>query len=118
MMPDPHKGFYRLYKLKQLIKTIGGSKMLIMGTNTWKTDLNKDILTAQTVKFGEQLNKAGVAELKKAWLDYDNKLLWCLWDSKNNDALRQAFDKMNEISGMSSKLSIVDDIDMLVTQNH
>ena len=84
--------------------------MLIMGTNKWESDIPKDLLTMQALKFAEDVKSQGVAELRDFLLAHEQKLLWCTWETDDPRALEAAFSEMNQQSGLSSKLTPVEDM--------
>ena len=84
--------------------------MFIMGTNSWDRDMPKDILVRQALKFAEDVKSQGIAELREFYLAHDQKLLWCTWETENPQALEAAFAEMNKQSGLTSKLTPVEDM--------
>ena len=85
-------------------------KMLIMGTNSWEQDIPKEFLISQALKFAEDVKSQGIAELQGAWIDNENKFMWCYWETENLAGLQTAFDEMNKRSGLKSKLTQVEDM--------
>lgn len=83
--------------------------MIIMGTNTWDRDVPKEGLVEQALKFSRDVKDKGVAELRDFLLAFDQKLLWCTWDTENPQALEAAFAEMNQQSGLTSTLTPVED---------
>ena len=84
--------------------------MIIMGTNTWEIDIPKDVLVTQALKFSEGVKSQGIAELREFLLAYDQKLLWCTWETDNLTGLEAAFAEMNKQSGLKSELTEVEDM--------
>jgi len=84
--------------------------MIIMGTNTWEIDIPKDMLVMQALKFSEGVKSQGIAELREFLLAYDQKLLWCTWETDNLPGLEAAFAEMNKQSGLKSELTEVEDM--------
>lgn len=84
--------------------------MIIMGTNTWEIDIPKDVLVMQALKFSENVKSQGIAELREFLLAYDQKLLWCTWETNNLPGLEAAFAEMNKQSGLKSELTEVEDM--------
>jgi hypothetical protein len=84
--------------------------MIIMGTNTWEIDIPKDMLVMQALKFSEGVKSQGIAELREFLLAYDQKLLWCTWETDNLSGLEAAFAEMNKQSGLVSELTEVEDM--------
>ena len=84
--------------------------MIIMGTNTWEIDIPKDVLVMQALKFSEGVKSQGIAELREFLLAYDQKLLWCTWETDNLPGLEAAFAEMNKQSGLKSELTEVEDM--------
>ena len=84
--------------------------MIIMGTNTWEIDIPKDVLVTQALKFSEGVKSQGIAELREFLLAYDQKLLWCTWETDNLPGLEAAFAEMNKQSGLKSELTEVEDM--------
>jgi hypothetical protein len=84
--------------------------MIIMGTNTWEIDIPKDMLVMQALKFSEGVKSQGIAELREFLLAYDQKLLWCTWETDNLPGLEAAFAEMNKQSGLVSELTEVEDM--------
>ena len=70
----------------------------------------KEPLIMQALKFSENVKEQGIAELQGAWIDNENKLMWCTWKTENLEGLQVAFDEMNKQSGLKSKLSVVEDM--------
>jgi hypothetical protein len=81
-----------------------------MGTNTWEIDIPKDMLVMQALKFSEGVKSQGIAELREFLLAYDQKLLWCTWETDNLPGLEAAFAEMNKQSGLVSELTEVEDM--------
>ena len=50
----------------------------------------------------------GIAELREAFLAYDQKQLWCTWETENLEALQAAFNEMNKQSGLVSELLVAE----------
>ena len=84
--------------------------MLVMGTNRWESDIPKDLLTMQALKFAEDVKTQGVAELQDFLLAHEQKLLWCTWETDDLTALEAAFSEMNQQSGLISELTQVEDM--------
>lgn len=84
--------------------------MLIMGTNRWESDIPKDLLTMQALKFAEDVKAQGIAELQDFLLAHEQKLLWCTWETDDLTALEAAFTEMNQQSGLISELTPVEDM--------
>ncbi|NCF69412.1 MAG: hypothetical protein GWP61_25950 [Chloroflexi bacterium] len=84
--------------------------MLVMGTNRWESDIPKDMLTMQALKFGEDVKSQGIAELQHFLLANEQKLLWCTWETDDLPALEAAFTVMNQQSGLISELTPVEDM--------
>ena len=84
--------------------------MLIMGTNRWETDIPKDLLAMQALKFAEDVKSQGIAELRDFLMAHDQKLLWCTWETDNLEVLEAAFAEMNKQSGLISELTEVEDM--------
>ena len=84
--------------------------MIIMGTNTWDIEIPKDILTMQALQFAEGVKAQGIAELREFLLAHDQKMLWCTWETDDLEGLQAAFDEMNIQSGLTSELTIVEDM--------
>ena len=82
--------------------------MRIMGTNTWDTDIPKEPLVHQALKFADMVKEQGIAELQEAYISADEKLMWCTWETNNLEALQEAFNQMNAQSGLKSELRIVE----------
>ena len=78
--------------------------MLILGVNTWESDMPKEILVKQALRFAEAVKNQGIAELQDFWLAHDRKLLWCTWKTEKLKALETAFVEMNKQSGLKSEL--------------
>ena len=93
-----------------MIHKQGGDKMFIMGTNSWERDMPKDMLVMQALKFAEDVKSKGIAELCEFYLAHDQKLLWCTWETDNQEALEAAFAEMNKQTGLVSKLTQVEDM--------
>ena len=79
-----------------------------MGFNRWDFDTPTDFLTRQALKFAEEVQAAGIAQLREASLAPDRKLMWCSWDTDNLEALQAAFDEMNQQTGLVSELTPVE----------
>ena len=60
------------------------------------------------VKFAETMKARGIARLRGAWIASDQNLMWCLWDTKDVEALQDAFDEMNRQSGLVTELASVE----------
>jgi hypothetical protein len=84
--------------------------MIIMGTNTWESDMPKDILVTQALKFAEDVKSKGIAELRDFLMATDQKVLWCTWETENLKALEAAFAEMNKQSGLISELTPVENM--------
>jgi hypothetical protein len=84
--------------------------MLVMGTNRWEIDIPKEFLVKQALEFAEYVKSKGIAELREFLLAYDQKLLWCTWETDNLKGLEAAFNEMNEQSGLISELTQVEDM--------
>ena len=84
--------------------------MLIMGTNRWESDIPKDMLTMQALKFAEDVKSQGIAELQEFLMAHDQKVLWCTWQTDDLTALQAAFTTMNQQSGLISELTQVEDM--------
>ena len=84
--------------------------MLVMGTNRWESDIPKDVLTMQALKFAEDVKSQGIAELQDFLLANEQKLLWCTWETDDLPALEAAFTVMNQQSGLISELTPVEDM--------
>jgi hypothetical protein len=85
--------------------------MLILGVNTWKADMPKEILVKQALRFADMVKAQGIAELQDFWLAHDRKLLWCTWKTENLTALQAAFAEMNKQSGLESELMPFEKVD-------
>jgi len=83
--------------------------MLVMGTNRWDGDMAEKALVRQALGFAEDVKAHGIAELRDFLLAYDEKLLWCTWETENLEALQAAFAEMNRQSGLKSELTPVED---------
>jgi hypothetical protein len=53
--------------------------MFIMGTNSWESDIPTKGLIHMALKFAEEVKAQGIAELRDACIDPEEKLLWCTW---------------------------------------
>lgn len=84
--------------------------MLVMVTNKWEVDAPKDMLTAQSFKFADDVKTQGIAELRDFLLAHEQKVLWCTWETDDVNALQSAFDDMNRQSGLISELTPVEDM--------
>ena len=84
--------------------------MLILGTNSWGTDILKEPLVKQALKIAENVKSQGIAELRGAWIAKDQKLMWCTWETDNLEGLQVAFDYMNKMSGLKSELTQIEDM--------
>jgi hypothetical protein len=84
--------------------------MYVMGTNRWEVDKTKDMLVKQALDFAEEVKTKGIAELRDFYLEHDQKLLWCTWETDNPKGLEEAFDVMNKQSGLMSELAVVEDM--------
>lgn len=84
--------------------------MLVMVTNRWEFDAPKDLLTAQSFKFAEDVKTQGIAELRDFLLAHDQKLLWCTWETDDPKALEAAFTELDKQSGLISELTPVEDM--------
>ena len=82
--------------------------MKVMGTNTWEHDVPARALKKQSSGFAEGVKAQGIAELLEAYIAPDQKLLWCTWEINDLKALEAAFAEMNKLSGLKSKLEIVE----------
>ena len=78
--------------------------MLVLGTNTWEVNIPKEFLIKSALKFAEEVKTQGIAELRNFWLAYDQRLLWCSWETENLETLEAAFAAMNRQSGLKSEL--------------
>ena len=84
--------------------------MRVMGTNTWEMDVDTDFLIDQALDFADKVKAQGVAQLVGAWVQPEKKLMWCTWTTEDLEALQVAFDGMNEQSGLTSELSVVEEM--------
>jgi hypothetical protein len=84
--------------------------MIVMGTNTWDFEIDKDLLVEQALSFSENVKAGGIAELREFLISIEEKVLWCTWETENLEGLQAAFDEMNRQSGLTSKLTIVEDM--------
>jgi hypothetical protein len=82
--------------------------MYVMGTNTWDIDIPTKGLVKMALRFADDVKENGIAELRDACLDPDEKLLWCTWETENLEALQAAFEAMNKESGLKSELREVE----------
>jgi hypothetical protein len=82
--------------------------MQIMGFNTWQGDMPTEPLIKQALKFSDDVEAAGIATLRSAWIAPAEKRMWCSWDTENLDGLQQAFDEMNDRTGLESQLTEVE----------
>ena len=82
--------------------------MYVMGTNSWESDIPTKGLIHMALQFSEDVKAQGIAELRDACLDPEEKLLWCTWETENLEALQKAFDAMNKQSGLKSELRQVE----------
>lgn len=82
--------------------------MYVMGTNTWDFDVPTKGLIKMALKFSEEVRENGIAELRDACLDPEEKLLWCSWETEDLEGLQAAFDQMNKESGLKSELRVVE----------
>jgi hypothetical protein len=82
--------------------------MYVMGTNTWKAAIPTKGLVKMALKFADEVRENGIAELRDACLDPDEKLLWCTWETEDLEGLQEAFAQMNEASGLKSELREVE----------
>ena len=82
--------------------------MRVMGTNTWDIEIREEVLIKMALRCSEDVKSKGIAELQEAYIDNDQKLLWCSWKTDNLEGLQAAFDAMNEQSGLKSKLAVVE----------
>lgn len=82
--------------------------MYVMGTNTWDFDAPTKGLIKMALKFSEEVRENGIAELRDACLDPEEKLLWCSWETEDLEGLQAAFDQMNKESGLKSELRVVE----------
>ena len=83
-----------------------------MGTNRWDIEIPKDIIIKQALKFSEDVKAKRIAKLINAWIDYENKLIWCLWETEDLDSLKKSFTEMNKQSGLKSELHVIDKISL------
>ncbi len=83
--------------------------MKVIGTNTWESEIPKEIIKNQSLQFAEILKEQGIAVLQDAWISPTKNLLWCSWETDNLEALQTAFDGMNSQSGLKSVLEIYED---------
>lgn len=79
-----------------------------MGTNRWDIEIPKDIIIKQALKFSEDVKAKRIAKLINAWIDHENKLIWCVWETEDLDSLEKSFDEMNKQSGLKSKLHVIE----------
>lgn len=84
--------------------------MRVMGTNTWSMAVDTDFLVDKALEFAEAVKQQGVAQLVGAWIEPDKKLMWCTWRTDDLPALQAAFDAMNAQTGLSSELSVVEEM--------
>ena len=84
--------------------------MIVMGTSTWESDIPKEPLVKQALRFSEDVKEKGIAQLRNIYIAHDQKLLWCSWETENLEALQAAFDEMNKQSGLKSELMNVEDM--------
>ena len=84
--------------------------MIIMGTNTWASDIPKELLVKQALRFAEDVKSQGIAELRDFLMAHDQKLLWCTWETNAPKALEAAFAEMNKQSGLKSELTPVENM--------
>ncbi|MCP3973958.1 MAG: hypothetical protein GY720_05640 [bacterium] len=82
--------------------------MKVMGTNTWEGDMPRDLLVQGALDFADDVKAKGIAELMDACIAGDENLMWCSWDTEDLAGLQAAFDEMNTMSGLVSKLTTVD----------
>ncbi|MHA2225049.1 MAG: hypothetical protein ACXAC8_07580 [Candidatus Hodarchaeales archaeon] len=68
----------------------------------------KKPLIKQALKFAEAVKAQGIAELLHAFIDNDEKLLWCTWETNDMKALEAAFAEMNKQSGLKSELKPIE----------
>ena len=57
--------------------------MYVMGTNTWENQMPKKALIFQALKFADEVKAQGIAELQQAWLNYEQRQIWCTWQTNN-----------------------------------
>ena len=84
--------------------------MQVMGTNTWEFDTDKEFLVAKALEFADMVREQGIAELQDAYIAEDTNLMWCSWETDNLDGIQDAFDEMNRGSGLTSKLTTVEEM--------
>lgn len=84
--------------------------MRVIGTNTWEIDVDTDFLVDQALDFADMVMEQGVARLVGAWIEPDKKMMWCTWVTEDLAALQAAFDEMNEQSGLTSELAVVEEM--------
>ncbi|MFC1958469.1 hypothetical protein ACFLV6_00895 [Chloroflexota bacterium] len=84
--------------------------MLVIGTNSWESDIPKEPLVKQALQFAEDVKSQGIAELRGSWIAKDQKLMWCTWETENLEGLQAAFDEMNMMSGLKSELTQIEDM--------
>jgi hypothetical protein len=82
--------------------------MYVMGTNTWDFDVPTKGLAKMALKFADEVREKGIAELRDACIDPDEKMLWCTWETEDLAGLQAAFDEMNKASGLKSELREVE----------
>lgn len=81
--------------------------MQIVGYNTWDQDLPVAMLIRQALSFSDDVRARGIARLREAYIAEGERRLWCTWDTEDLPGLQEAFDKMNEQSGLNSVLTPV-----------
>ena len=82
--------------------------MQIMGTNRWEFEVDKDFLIKQALDFADDVREQGIAQLIGAWISPEHKLLWCAWETENEDGLHKAFDDLNARTGLKSELTPIE----------
>lgn len=78
--------------------------MQVMGCNRWAFEADSHMLVERALEFSEMVKAKGIAELHGAWIAEDQKQLWCAWDTDDIAALQEAFDEMNQQTGLESEL--------------
>lgn len=84
--------------------------MQVMGTNTWEFDGPRDFLVQKALEFADGLKAQGIAQLRDACIARDQKLMWCAWDVDDFEAMQMAFKEMNEQTGLTSELTVVEEM--------
>jgi hypothetical protein len=83
--------------------------MLVIGTNTWESDIPRAALKKLSLQFADGVKAQGIAQLLNAWMSPDKKILCCTWETDNLEALKAAFAEMNKQSGLRYVLEIYED---------